>query len=151
LILAADPDAAVVLSYQIRTYKVGNRHLYVGTWKHGLSIYGWEQGRARGFVARHPALKTSKWTIQLPPADAADISDEELSDLVRGPGRLIRTRPSALPRAAGRRAIDTGVLSRRAVLVRARATLPIRDCELGMTDSCTGSPRSFWATAPEAL
>jgi hypothetical protein len=40
LILAAYPDAAVVLSCKIRTYKVGVRRLYVGAWKHGLSIYG---------------------------------------------------------------------------------------------------------------
>lgn len=83
LILTAYPDAAVVLSYQIPTYKVGNRRLYVGAWKHGLSIYGWKQGREAGFTSRHPALKTSKGTIQLPPEDAAAIPDEELCDLVR--------------------------------------------------------------------
>jgi hypothetical protein len=65
------------------TYKVGNRRLYVGTWKHGVSIYSWEQGRAAGFIARHPALKTCKGTIQLRPADAAPISDEEFRYLVR--------------------------------------------------------------------
>jgi hypothetical protein len=59
LILAAYPDAAVVLSYGMPTYKVGTRGLYVGTWKHGVSIYGWEQERAADFIARHPALKTS--------------------------------------------------------------------------------------------
>jgi hypothetical protein len=65
------------------TYKVGTRRLYVGTWKHGVSIYGWEQERAADFIARHPALKTSKGTIQLRSADAAAISDEEFHDLVR--------------------------------------------------------------------
>ncbi len=83
LILSAHPDAAVVLSYQIPTYKVGNRRLYVGVWKHGLSIYGWQQGRDAGFTSRHPALKTSKGTIHLRPEDAAGIPDEELGDLVR--------------------------------------------------------------------
>jgi uncharacterized protein YdhG (YjbR/CyaY superfamily) len=83
LILAAYPDAAVVLSYGMPTYKVGTRRLYVGTWKHGVSIYGWEQERAADFIARHPALKTSKGTIQLRSADAAAISDEEFHDLVR--------------------------------------------------------------------
>ncbi len=43
LILAAHPGAAVVLSYKIPTYKVGGRRLYVGVWKHGVSIYGWQQ------------------------------------------------------------------------------------------------------------
>jgi len=83
LILAAHPDAAVVLSYQIPTYKVGSRRLYVGAWKHGVSIYGWPQGREAGFTSRHPASKTSKGTIQLRPEDAAGISDEELGGLVR--------------------------------------------------------------------
>jgi uncharacterized protein YdhG (YjbR/CyaY superfamily) len=83
LILAAHPDAAVVLSYRIPTYKVGNRRLYVGAWKHGLSIYGWHQGKDDAFTSRHPTLKTSKGTLQLRPEDAAVIPDSELSDLVR--------------------------------------------------------------------
>jgi hypothetical protein len=77
------PDAEVVLSYQIPTYKVGRRRLFVGAWKHGLSIYGWERGRAAAFTQAHPELKTTKGTIQLRPEDAAGISDEELRDLAR--------------------------------------------------------------------
>lgn len=83
LILAAHPDAAMVLSYRIPTYKVGRRRLHVGAWKHGVSIYGWPQGREADFIARHPGLKTSKGTIRLRPEDAAEISDPELGDLVR--------------------------------------------------------------------
>ena len=83
LILDVHPDATVVLSYKIPTYKVGNRRLHVGAWKHGLSIYGWQQGRDDSFISRHPELKTSKGTLQLRPEDAAAILDGELSDLVR--------------------------------------------------------------------
>jgi uncharacterized protein YdhG (YjbR/CyaY superfamily) len=83
LILAAYPDAAVVLSYKMPTYKVGSGRLYVGAWKHGVSMYGWKQGRDAGFTARHPELMTSSGTVQLRPHDAADIPDEELRDLVR--------------------------------------------------------------------
>ena len=83
LILEAHPSAAVVLSYKIPAYKVGRRRLYVGAWKHGVSIYGWPQGSEAGFIARHPGLKTSKGTIQLRPEDAASIPDEELRNLVR--------------------------------------------------------------------
>ena len=82
LILAAHPDAAVVLSYQIPTYKVGRRRLYVGAWQHGISIYGWGQGHDGGFTARHPELRTSKGTIKLRPQDAAAIADDELGGLV---------------------------------------------------------------------
>jgi hypothetical protein len=48
----------VVISYNIPTYKVGRRRLFLGVWKHGVSIYGWDQGRDAGFIDRHPALKT---------------------------------------------------------------------------------------------
>jgi uncharacterized protein YdhG (YjbR/CyaY superfamily) len=77
------PDAAVVLSYQIPAYKAGRRRLYLGAWKHGVSIYGWQQGRDAGFTSRHPDLKTSKGTIQLRPEDAAAIPDDEFRDLIR--------------------------------------------------------------------
>jgi hypothetical protein len=44
LIMTEHPDAEVVLSYGIPTFKVGDHRLHGGAWKHGLSIYGW--GRA---------------------------------------------------------------------------------------------------------
>lgn len=83
LILEAHPGATVVLSYQIPTYKAGKRRLYLGAWKHGVSIYGWQQGHDGGFVDRHPSLRTSKGTIQLRPEDAASIPDDEFRDLAR--------------------------------------------------------------------
>jgi uncharacterized protein YdhG (YjbR/CyaY superfamily) len=83
LILEVHPDAAVVLSYQIPTYKVGRRRLFLGVWRHGVSVYGWQEGRDGGFAARHPELRTSTGTIRLRPDDAAAIGDDELRDLVR--------------------------------------------------------------------
>ena|SRR5436189_5356029 len=83
LVLEEHPDATVVLSYKMPTYKVGRRRLFLGVWKHGVSIYGWDQGRDAGFVARHPELKTSTGTIRLRPVDAAAIPDDEFRDLVR--------------------------------------------------------------------
>jgi uncharacterized protein YdhG (YjbR/CyaY superfamily) len=83
LVLETHPEAKVVLSYQIPTYKVGRRRLFVGVWRHGVSIYGWEPGRDAGFIARRPELKTSKGTIQLRSNDAAAIPDDEFRDLVR--------------------------------------------------------------------
>jgi uncharacterized protein YdhG (YjbR/CyaY superfamily) len=82
LILGAYPDAAVRLSYKIPSYWMGRRRLYVGVWKHGLSVYGWPQGAAAAFIARHPELKTSKGTIQIRPQDAAGLSDSDLLELV---------------------------------------------------------------------
>jgi uncharacterized protein YdhG (YjbR/CyaY superfamily) len=83
LVLEAHPDAAVVLSYQIPTYKVGRHRLFLGVWRHGVSVYGWQEGRDAGFSERHPELRTSKGTIRLRPADAAGIPDDEFRDLAR--------------------------------------------------------------------
>jgi uncharacterized protein YdhG (YjbR/CyaY superfamily) len=83
LILEVHPDADVVLSYDMPTYKVGRRRLFLSVWKHGVSIYGWRRDHDAGFTARHPALKSGKSTIQLRPADAAGIPDDEFRDLAR--------------------------------------------------------------------
>jgi uncharacterized protein YdhG (YjbR/CyaY superfamily) len=82
LIMAAHPDADVVLSYQIPAYKAGQRRLYVGAWQHGISLYGWGQGRDGGFAERHPELLAGQGTIRLRPQDADALGDEELSSLV---------------------------------------------------------------------
>jgi hypothetical protein len=82
LILATCPDAEVVLSYGMPTYRIGRRSLNVGAWKHGLSLYV-SPNRDGGFSARHPGLASGKGTIRLRPADAADIPDAELQDLIR--------------------------------------------------------------------
>jgi uncharacterized protein YdhG (YjbR/CyaY superfamily) len=83
LILETHPDAEMVLSYHMPAYVVNGRRLHVGAWKHGLSIYGWDQARNADFVARHPSLVSGAGTIRLRPTDAAELSDDELRDLVR--------------------------------------------------------------------
>jgi uncharacterized protein YdhG (YjbR/CyaY superfamily) len=83
LVLDAHPGAEVVLSYKMPTYVVGDRRLYVGVWKHGLSLYGWEYGRDAGFTARHPHLDSGKGTIRLPYREAGSIPDAELRELAR--------------------------------------------------------------------
>jgi uncharacterized protein YdhG (YjbR/CyaY superfamily) len=83
LVLNTRPDAEVVISYKMPTYKVGLRRLFVAAWKHGVSIYGWDQGRDAGFMARHPKLVTGRGTIKMRAADLAGIPDDELRDLVR--------------------------------------------------------------------
>ena len=82
LISEVRPQAEVVISYQMPTYVVGDFRLYVAAWKHGLSIYGWDQGQDGGFTDRHPELKTHKGTITLSPTAAAGIDDDELRELV---------------------------------------------------------------------
>jgi hypothetical protein len=83
LILEVHPDATVALSYQIPAYRVGRRRLFVGAWKHGLSVYGWQADQDAGFSARHPDYLASRATIRLRPKDAAGLSDDELRDFLR--------------------------------------------------------------------
>jgi uncharacterized protein YdhG (YjbR/CyaY superfamily) len=83
LILDVRPDADVVLSYDMPTYKVGRRRLFLAAWKHGVSMYGWPRDHDADFTARHPGLKSGKATIRLRPEDAAGIPDDEFRDLVR--------------------------------------------------------------------
>jgi uncharacterized protein YdhG (YjbR/CyaY superfamily) len=83
IILEARPEADVVISYQIPTYKVGRRRLFLGVWKHGVSLYGWQQDRDAGFTGRYPELLSGRGTIQLRPEDALGIPDSELRDLAR--------------------------------------------------------------------
>ncbi|MPY93141.1 MAG: DUF1801 domain-containing protein [Acidimicrobiia bacterium] len=83
LVLEEHPEATVVLSYKMPTYKVGHRGLHVAVWKHGLSLYGWEQGRDAGFAERHPEITGDKGTIRLGAKAAAAIPDEELRAFLR--------------------------------------------------------------------
>ena len=78
LIMEVQPDAHVVISYRTPTYVVAMCRLHVGVWKHGLSFYGWEQGRGSALVADHPHLDDGKGTLRLPVAEVARIGDDEL-------------------------------------------------------------------------
>ena len=82
LIVATCPDAEVVLSYGMPTYRIGRRRLNIGVWKHGLSLYV-SPNRDGGFSARHPELAAGKATIKLRPADAVCIPDADFQDLIR--------------------------------------------------------------------
>lgn len=83
LVLEAQPDATVAISYNIPTYKVGKHRFFLAAWKHGVSLYGWGKDRDAGFSTRHPDLVTGKGTVQLRPDEAATISDDEFRDLAR--------------------------------------------------------------------
>lgn len=76
------PGLAPQISYNMLCWRRGQRRLYVGSWKHGLSIYGWSQGRERSVTDLHPGLKSSKGTIRLTPAKATELTDSELRILI---------------------------------------------------------------------
>ena len=54
-------------SYGMPAYRVGQRRLNLGVWKHGVSVYGWRGDRDGGFVGRHPELSSGKGTIRIRP------------------------------------------------------------------------------------
>jgi uncharacterized protein YdhG (YjbR/CyaY superfamily) len=83
LVLQARPEAEIGLSYQMPSFRVGHRRLYVGVWRHGVSVYGWANGHDAGFAARHPDLVAGRATIRLRPEQAAAIPDQEFRDLAR--------------------------------------------------------------------
>jgi hypothetical protein len=83
LVLDTVSDVEVRLSYEMPTYQVGKKRLYLAAWKHGVSIYGWGAGRDGGFLERHPSLKSGAGTIKLRPADAEQIPDDEFRELAR--------------------------------------------------------------------
>lgn len=83
-IVQAVPEVIVTISYKILCYSRGRARLYVGTWNHGVSIYGWQEGRDGGFAPRHPELLSGKRTIRIRSLDAASITDDELRDLAAG-------------------------------------------------------------------
>ena len=78
LVLEAHPDVTVRLSYKMPAFRVGKRNLYVGVWKHGVSLYGWGRDRDAGFAERHPELLSGRGTIRLRSRDCARIADDEL-------------------------------------------------------------------------
>ena len=82
LVLELFGDAAVVLSYKMPTYVVGGRSLNVAVWKHGLSLYGWDDPDGR-FTARYPDLVGDKGTIRITQEAAKRVTDADLRALLR--------------------------------------------------------------------
>jgi uncharacterized protein YdhG (YjbR/CyaY superfamily) len=76
LILELYPDAEVTISYQIPSYKVGGRRVYLGLWKNGVSLHAVDVGT---FKQRHPSIKTGKGSLnfklsdELPEADIREV------------------------------------------------------------------------------
>ncbi|HWD09032.1 MAG TPA: DUF1801 domain-containing protein [Actinomycetota bacterium] len=83
LVLEVHPEATVALSYKMPSYRVGKRRIYVGAWRHGISMYGFGQDRDGGFSARHPEMLSGRATLRLRTRDAGAIPDNELRDLIR--------------------------------------------------------------------
>jgi uncharacterized protein YdhG (YjbR/CyaY superfamily) len=82
LILELYPDAEIVISYQIPTYKVGRGRVWLGLWKSGVSLHGVD---VETFKQRHPSIKTGKGSLnfklpdELPEADIREVIKRAIS------------------------------------------------------------------------
>jgi uncharacterized protein YdhG (YjbR/CyaY superfamily) len=63
LILELHPDAEVVISYQIPTYKTRGGRVSLGPWRDGVSLYTTGPQHIERFKSRHPAIKTGKASL----------------------------------------------------------------------------------------
>ena len=84
LILELYPEAEVVISYQIPTYKAKAGRVSLGLWKGGVSLYTTDPRHIEDFKARHPAVKTGKASLnfkvtdELPEPDVRDVVERAM-------------------------------------------------------------------------
>jgi len=78
LILDLYPDAEIYISYQIPTYKVNGRRVYLGLWKGGVSVHAID---AKSFKERHPTIKTGKGSVNFKVAD--ELPEADIRDLIK--------------------------------------------------------------------
>ncbi len=84
LILELYPDAEIMISYGIPTYKVGRRKrsVYLGLWKNGVSLHAVD---VKPLKQRHPSIKTGKGSLnfkltdELPEADIRHVIKRAIS------------------------------------------------------------------------
>jgi uncharacterized protein YdhG (YjbR/CyaY superfamily) len=79
LILELYPHAETVISYQIPTYKVGGRRVYLGLWKDGVSLHGVP---VEQFKQRHPSIKTGKGSLNFKVSD--ELPEADIRDVIQG-------------------------------------------------------------------
>jgi uncharacterized protein YdhG (YjbR/CyaY superfamily) len=82
LILDEQPEANVVISYQIPLYKVGSRHVGLNAGRpDGVTLTTTSPDHIDAFRTRHPRFKTSKASIQFRLDD--ELPDDDIRDVIR--------------------------------------------------------------------
>ena len=84
LITEEFPDVEIGVAYKMPVFRREGRSLNVGAWKHGVSIYGWDDRDAGAFLERHPEMSSGKGTLRIPRKAADDVLDAELTEIIRG-------------------------------------------------------------------
>jgi uncharacterized protein YdhG (YjbR/CyaY superfamily) len=70
LIMGLYPNAKVVMSYQVPTYRAKTGWVALGYWKNGVSLYTNGLHHIAEFKASYPAIKTGKGSINFKVSDA---------------------------------------------------------------------------------
>ncbi len=81
LILQLYPEAKVVISYQIPTYKAKNGWVALGYWKGGASVYTNNPAFIEEFKRKNPRFKTGKASINL--INGQPLPLEDLEQVIR--------------------------------------------------------------------
>jgi uncharacterized protein YdhG (YjbR/CyaY superfamily) len=74
LILGMYPNAEVVISYQIPTYRAKSGWVGLGYWKEGVSLYTNGPHHIAEFQAKYPGIKTGKGSINLKTSDRVPLA-----------------------------------------------------------------------------
>jgi uncharacterized protein YdhG (YjbR/CyaY superfamily) len=74
MILDLYPQAEVVISYQIPTYKAKSGWVALGYWSGGVSLYTNGPHHIEDFKAQYPAIKTGKGSINFRVSDPVPVT-----------------------------------------------------------------------------
>lgn len=74
LIMGMYPDANVVISYGVPTYKAKSGWVALGYWKGGVSIYSNGPHHIAEFKEKYPAIKTGKGSINFKTTDVIPVA-----------------------------------------------------------------------------
>lgn len=81
IILDLYPEAEVAIAYGVPTYGTKPARVGLGYWKEGVSFYPYSGSVLDGFRAEHPAIKTTKGSINFRVTDRVPVA--ALKKLIR--------------------------------------------------------------------
>jgi uncharacterized protein YdhG (YjbR/CyaY superfamily) len=81
LILQLYPDAEIVISYQIPTYKAKAGRVSLGLWKNGVSLYTTDPQYIKGFTSQHPTIKAGKASLNFKLTD--ELPEKDLREVIK--------------------------------------------------------------------
>lgn len=75
LILGLYPDAEIVMSYKIPTYKAKSGWVALANQKQYVSLYTNDENYIAAFKSKHPSIKTGKACINFKESDPVPLAD----------------------------------------------------------------------------